>query len=177
MSPSPRTVDLPAKTRIYSPNMLDHLFGWTSDLPECDGICCSADAGGEAVVDRVRTPIALIWKNVAANALRKRTWAPMDFFSAASFQVPPGEFGLVYVSYNEGGRSEVADIRVQAFGERVQDFEHSAKCRIPIAVLSRLYPRPLHEGQPDLIESGVRYVSSSYGDPSLFELYPTRIFT
>ncbi|WP_354132065.1 hypothetical protein [Bradyrhizobium sp. RT4b] len=100
----------------------------------------------------------------------------MDFFSAASFQVPPGD-GLVYVSYNEGGRSEVADIRVQAFGERVQDFEHSAKSRIPIAVLSRFYPRPLHEGQPDLIESGVRYVSSSYGDPSLFELYPTRIFT
>ena len=91
--------------------------------------------------------------------------------------MPPGEFGLVYVNYNEGGRSEVADMRVEAFGERIQDFEHSAKIRIPIAVLSRLYPRPLKEGQPDLIESGVRYVSSTYGDPSLFKLYPTRIFT
>ena len=152
-------------------------FGWSSDLPEWDGICCSVDTGGEPIVDRVRAPIALIWKNVAANALRKRTWAPTNLFGKASLQVPPGEFGLVYVNYNEGGRSEVADMRVEAFGERIQDFEHSAKIRIPIAVLSRLYPRPLKEGQPDLIESGVRYVSSTYGDPSLFKLYPTRIFT
>ena len=62
-------------------------------------------------------------------------------------------------------------MRVEAFGERIHNFEHSAKIRIPIAVLSCLYPRPLREGQPDLIESGVRYVSSTYGDPSLFKLY------
>lgn len=91
--------------------------------------------------------------------------------------MPPGELGIVYVSHNEGGRSEVADMRVEAFGERIRGFEHSGKIRIPIAVLSRLYPRPLREGQPDLIESVVQYVSSTYGDPSLFEVYPTKIFT
>jgi hypothetical protein len=68
-------------------------------------------------------------------------------------------------------------MRVEAFSGRIQEFEHSAKVRIPIAILSRLYSRPLREGQPDLIESGVQYVSGAYGDPSLFDVFPTRIFT
>jgi hypothetical protein len=176
-SPQPSFVELPLGTRIYSPNMLEYLFAWRSDLPEWDGICCSVDTSGEAVVDKVRQPIALIWKNVSPTALRKRTWAPVNLFSKASLQVPPGEFGIIYVSYNEGTRAKVADMRVEAFNERIREFEHSAKVRIPIAVLSRLYPRALGEGQPDLIESGIRYVSGTYGEPLLFELFPTTVFT
>ena len=101
----------------------------------------------------------------------------MNLFSKASLQVPQGEFGIIYVSYNEGTRAEAADMRVEAFNERIREFEHSAKVRIPIAVLSRLYPRALGEGQPDLIESGIRYVSGTYGEPLLFELFPTTVFT
>jgi hypothetical protein len=63
------------------------------------------------------------------------------------------------------------------FSDRIRDFEHSAKVRIPISVLCRLYPRPLNEGQPDLIESGVRYVSGVYGEPLLFKHFPTTVFT
>ena len=170
-------VDLPSETRIYSPNMLKYLFDWTSDLPEWDGICCSIDPRGEPIVDRISSPVALIWKNISSNALRKRTWAPVNLFGKASLQVPPGEFGVVYVCYSEGGRAEVANMRVEAFTNRIQEFEHSARIRLPIAILSRLYSRPLAEGQPDLIESGLRYLSDSYGDPSLFEVFPTRIFT
>lgn len=131
----------------------------------------------EAVIHNVRESIALVWKNVSRNALRKRTWAPTNLFGKGSLQVPAGEFGIIYVSYHEGARAEVADLRVQAFSERIQEFEHSAKIRIPIAVLSRLYPRALSEGQPDLIESGVRYVSGAYGEPKLFDLFPTTLFT
>ena len=157
--------------------MLKYLFDWTSDLPEWDGICCSIDSRGEPTADRISSPLALIWKNISPNALRKRTWAPVNLFGKASLQVPPGEFGVVYVCYSEGGRAEVANMRVAAFTDRIQEFEHSAKIRIPIAILSRLYSRPLAEGQPDLIESGLRYLSDSYGDASLFEVFPTRIFT
>jgi len=170
-------IHLPSQTRIYSPNMLEDLFGWTSDLPEWDGICCSVATRGHPIVDNVRAPIALIWKNVSENALRKRTWAPTNLFGRASLQIPPGEFGMIYVGYNEGARAEVADKRVSAFSQRIQEFEHSARVRIPIAVLSRLYPRPLREGQPDLIESGVRYVSETYGQPVLFDWFPTTVFT
>jgi hypothetical protein len=169
--------NLPSETRIYSPNMLEYLFGWTSDLPQWDGICCSVATGGGPIIDKVRAPIALVWKNVSPKALRKRTWAPANLFGKASLQIPPGEFGMIYVCYNEGARAEVADMRVHAFSQRIQEFEHSAKVRIPIAVLSRLYPRPLQEGQPDLIESGVRYVSAAYGEPVLFDWFPTTVFT
>ena len=83
--------------------------------------CCSVDTSGEAVIDKVRQPIALIWKNVSPNALRKRTWAPVNLFSKASLQVPQGEFGIIYVSYNEGTRAEAADMRVEAFNERIRN--------------------------------------------------------
>ncbi|TRL38356.1 hypothetical protein FM996_00565 [Methylosinus sporium] len=177
LMPQPSFVGLPFGMRIYSPNMLEYLFRWSMDLPNWDGICCSVDAGGEPVVDVIRRPIALLWKNVSPNALHKRTWAPTNLFGEASLQVPAGEFGIIYVSYIEGGRQDVADMRVKAFNERIQKFEHSAKVRIPISVLCRLYPRPLKQGQPDLIESGVRYVSGLYGEPLLFEHFPTTVFT
>lgn len=175
--PMPLSVDLPSNTRLYSPNMLQYLFDWSADLPDWDGICCSVDMGGEASTDRVRSPIAMMWRNDSPEALKKRTWAPSNLFGAASFQVPAGEFGIVYVNYVEGARAEIADMRVKAFSDRLHEFKHSAKVRIPIAVLSRLYPRPLNEGQPDLIESSVRYVSGLYGEAVLFESFPTTLFT
>jgi hypothetical protein len=85
--------------------------------------------------------------------------------------------GIIYVAYVEGAREEAADLRVAAYEERLKDWEHSGNIRIPISVLTRLYPRPLGEGNPDLIESGVQVVSALYGDPSLFDDFPTTIFT
>lgn len=177
LHPSHSVVHLPAATRIYSPNMLEYLFGWTFDLPQWDGICCSVTGDGSATVEKVRSPIALVWKNVSKNALRKRTWAPNNLFGQASGQIPAGEFGMIYVCYNEGTRPEVANMRMDAFNQRIREFSHSAKVRIPIAVLNRLYPRPLGEGKPDLIESGVRYVADAYADGVLFEWFPTTVFT
>ncbi|TBZ21004.1 hypothetical protein [Rhizobium leguminosarum] len=170
-------VPLPGSTRIYSPNMLEFLFGWNSDLPTWDGICCSIEAKGEPFIDEAREPIALLWRNDAENALKKRSWAPLNLFGKASFQIPPGEFGIIYVNYVEGARAKVANMRQAAFAEKLQAFEHSAKVRIPISLLVRLYPRPLDHGQPDLIESNVRYLSAEYGDAELFDLFPTTIYT
>lgn len=177
LEPLPSKVDLPSSTRLYSPNMLEHLFDWSTDLPDWDGICCSVDLRGQPLTDTVRSPVALLWRNTSPDALRKRTWAPTNLFGAATLQVPSGEFGIVYVNYVEGARAEVADRRLQAFTKRLQEFEHSARVRVPIAVLSRLYPRPLNEGQPDLIESSVQYVSGLYGEPLLFKSFPTTVFT
>ncbi|MBY3307509.1 hypothetical protein HFO04_32785 [Rhizobium laguerreae] len=175
--PSQRRNPLPGPTRIYSPNMLKVLFGWESDLPTWDGICCSIDARGEPFVDEALEPIALLWRNDSEIALKKRSKAPLNLFSKASLQIPPGEFGIIYVSCVEGTRAKVADMRQDAFADRLQAFEHSAKVRIPISLLVRLYPRCLDHGQPDLIESSVRYLSAEHGDADLFDRFPEMIFT
>jgi len=46
----PRRLELRNITRFYSPDMLEQTFGWRSDLPEWDGLCCwigNADANHE----------------------------------------------------------------------------------------------------------------------------------
>jgi hypothetical protein len=175
--PSASKVWFPEATRLYSPYMLKRLFGWESDLPAWDGICCSVDAKGEPEMDQAISPIALIWRNDSEKGLKKRSWAPINLFSKASLQIPPGEFGIVYVNYIEGARAEVANMRLDAYASRLREFEHSDKIRIPISLLVRLYPRTLGHGQPDLIESSVQYLSGLYGDKELFDFFPSMIFT
>ena len=90
----PSSMELPDWTRIYSPNMLEYLFDWTSDLPDWDGICCSVSTAGEPIVGKIRQPVALVWKNVSPKAFSKRTWAPTNLFGQASLQVPAGRSEL-----------------------------------------------------------------------------------
>jgi hypothetical protein len=173
----PRRGVLPEETRAYSPTMLEKVFGWNTDLPEWDGLVCSiANAKGGSVLD-VQSPVGLLWSNAAPEAMRKRTWAPANLFGSATSQIVPGATGIVYVAYVEGARAEAADMRVAAYEERLREWEHGGDIRVPISVLCRLYPRPLEEGEPDLIESSVRLVSSVYGDPSFFDDFPSNVFT
>ncbi|QEX15431.1 hypothetical protein FRZ44_07150 [Hypericibacter terrae] len=173
----PYRMSLPEVTRLYSPNMLKAAFGWNSDLPEWDGIVCRVDNGREASVGEIRRPIALAWSNVADAAVKKRAWSPLDLFGDAMGQIPPGEFGIIYLAYHEGAREEIANRRIQNFLDRMPEWEHSASIRVPISFLVRLYPRPLDHGSPDLIESTLRLCSDIYGEPALFEDFPNTIFT
>lgn len=173
----PRHIRLPGVTRLHSPNMLQAVFGWNSDLPEWDGIVCHIDGRGEALVDQIRNPIALVWSNSSPKALQRRAWSPLDLFGDAMNQIPSGEFGIIYLAYHEGARAEIADRRIQQFLNRMPEWEHAASIRIPISFLVRLYPRPLEHGQPDLIESTVRLCSGAYGEPKLFEDFPNSVFT
>jgi len=173
----PRRLDLQGPTRLYSPRMLEDVFGWRSDLPAWDGLCCWIDNAQALTMSDVRRPVGLIWDNTSASAMKRRTWAPTSLFGAATNQIPPGEFGIVYITYLEGAREDVADLRVNAFLERIKAWEHAGNIHIPIALLSRLYARPLNHGQPDLIESTIRLCSEAYGHPVLFEQFPTTIFT
>lgn len=173
----PYRMRLPGTTRLYSPHMLAAVFGWNSDLPEWDGIVCRVHSGGEVSVDQVDNPVALVWSNSSEEAVRKRAWSPLDLFGDAVNQIPPGEFGIIYLAYHEGAREEIADRRMQNFMKRITEWEHAASIRIPISFLVRLYPRPLDHGNPDLIESTVRLSSAEYGDPSLFEEFPNSVFT
>jgi hypothetical protein len=172
----PRRLVLPGKTRAYSPNMLSFAFGWNSDLPDWDGVICRAGCDRQAVIDEIEQPVGLLWSNKSQRAIKNRSWSPLDVFGNATNQIPPGEFGIIYVAYQEGTRAEIADLRTEAFLARVRDWSHPASIRIPIAFLTRLYPRTLDHGEADLIENTVRLCSAEYGEPLLFEDFPTTVF-
>jgi hypothetical protein len=172
----PRRIAMPT-TRLYSPNMLMAAFGWNSDLPEWDGIVCRVVGAGQAWVDEIRNPFALVWSNSSSTALKKRAWSPLDLFGDAINQIPPGEYGIIYLAYHEGTRAEIADRRIKTFFDRMPEWDQPASICVPISFLVRLYPRPLDHGNPDLIESTVRLCSALYGEPSLFDDFPSSIFT
>ena len=152
----PRRLELREITRLYSPTMLEQAFGWRADLPEWDGLCCWIGNARALTMSYVEEPLGLIWNNTSEAAMRKRTWAPTNLFGGAMDQIPPGEFGVIYVAYCEGAREEIADLRLSAFIGRIRTIEHAANIRIPISFLCRLYPRPLAHGNPDLIESSIK---------------------
>lgn len=174
----PSRIDLPGVTKAYSPELLAYCFDWNPDLPEYDGLICRA-AGAEGVmVDEVRGAIALAWTNMDKVVAEKRSRPPTSLFGKATNQVPGGEFAIVYICYPEGAREEIADRRMQEIASRLQEWEHSASFRIPLVYISRLYPRALEGGAPDLIESTMSFLSEvSGGDPWMLEKYPSCVFT
>jgi hypothetical protein len=173
---APRRLPLTSKTRAYSPNMLSFVFGWDSDVPTWDGLICRTELAGPTMINEVDRPIGLLWSNKSENAIARRSWSPSNMFGGAMAQIPPCESGIIYVAYQEGTRAEIADLRTEGFLDRVREWEHAASIRIPIAVLTRLYPRTLDHGTPDLIENSIR-LYGHHGDMLLIEDFPTNVFT
>lgn len=174
----PLRVGLPGVTKAYSPELLEYCFDWNPDLPVHDGLICRA-AGAEGVlVQEITGAVALAWTNTAEVVVEKRSRPPTSLFGKAANQVPGGEFAIVYISYPEGAREEIADRRMQEIAKRLREWEHSASFRIPLIYISRLYPRALEGGAPDLIESTMSFLSEvSGGDPWMLEKYPSCVFT
>lgn len=164
-------------TKLYSPTLLKHLFSWDFDLPQYDGIICKVDTPESILVDYITNPVALLWTNNSAEAIRKRARTAISLFADATRQIPSGEVGIIYLCYQEGARESIADDRTKYFIEEISKWAHKANIRIPAFFLTRLVPRPLRDGVPDLIETGVRFLSDLYGDPSLFINFPTAVFT
>jgi hypothetical protein len=175
---APRRLPLPSKARAYSPNMLSVVFGWDSDIPTWDGLICRADFAGQNIINEVDQPVGLLWSNKSEKALAKRSWDPSSVFLGATTQIPPGEFGIIYVAYQEGTRAEIADLRTESFLDRIGgEWDHPASIRIPIAFLTRLYPRALDDGTPDLIENSIRLYGELHADMLLLEDFPANVFT
>lgn len=174
----PRRVDLDEVTKAYSPTMLDEVFGWKLEMPSWDGFICQIDGPPAVAVDQVRSPVGLAWRVDAEAAITKRSRAPLGLFAKAVTQVPSGEFGLVYVAYPEGARSDVADNRTRAYMERIHQWEHDGAIRIPATFLVRQFPLPTGHGNPDMVENTIRFLSEEGGgDEWIFREYPAAIFT
>lgn len=169
-------IPLTRPTRLYSPNMLQAAFDWNSDLAEFDGLLCRISNSREPVIDSVEYPVALLWSNISEQALKKRSWGPMSVLSEAIDQIPAGDFGIVYVAYQEGARQEMADSRTFGFAKWLKEFQHRDDIRVPLCKLVRLYPRALAEGGPDLIESTMNFLAE-YSDTVLPTLFPSTVFT
>jgi hypothetical protein len=164
-------------TPLYSPLFLQSVFGWNTDLPPHDGIACQVRATDERVVSEAREPLAVFWSNDDPNVFRRRARTAASLFKSALDQVGAGEVGIVYICYQEGDREKVADARTQYMAERLHEWAHQWTIQVPISVLTRIVPRPLGDGTPDLIETGLQYVSGVYGDPAWFQDFPTTVFT
>jgi len=171
---SARLVTIGGNTLMYSPVMLNTVFEWNSDLAAWDGLVCRVENYKESVADIAVEPIGLLWVNSSEQAIKKRSWGPMSTLNEAIAQIPPGEFGIPYVAYQEGARSEIADMRTFNFANRLKEHSHPANIRVPLVRLIRLYPRPLEHGAPDFIESSIRFIPD-YADDALPELFPSTV--
>jgi len=164
-------------TKLYSAYFLKHAFNWDTELPAFDGIVCQVKDPGEYLIDSVQDAVALVWSNLSDKAVTKRSRDPISAFAEATSQIPSGEVGVLYVCYQEGDRGEIADARTQSYLNRIRLWNHDAGVRIPVSVLTRLYPRALGHGAPDLIENAIPMVSELYGDKQYFKDFPTNVFT
>lgn len=171
---SARLVKIGGNTLMYSPVMLNTVFEWNCDLAAWDGLVCRVENHKESVADIAVEPVGLLWVNSSEQAIKKRSWGPMSTLNEAIGQIPPGEFGIPYVAYQEGARSAIADMRTFNFANRLKEHSHPANIRVPLVRLIRFYPRPLEHGAPDFIENSIRFIPN-YADDALPELFPSTV--
>lgn len=166
---------LVAPTPLYSPKFLNTVFGW-NDIPTHDGLICQVEAPKSLLVEEARFPVCLKWTSGSATALQKKTRAVSALVGEASGQVPTGETGIIYVCYSETARATIADLRTALIMVQMHEWTHSAKVRLPIMFVNRLYTSPVANGTPDMIENAVK-LQANYADAGLFELFPAAVFT
>jgi hypothetical protein len=162
-------------TRLYSADYLESAFRWQQQQKEWDGIFCAVEPPTEIIVGSFRSPLCLKWRCINDNAILKKSLGVSSLWNKAIKQVPPGEIGFVYIAYPEGAREEIADARTKHVLETMADAWHTWYIRVPVTVISRLYPRALHEGRPDLIENSLP--GAAEGQEHWLTKMPWMIFT
>jgi len=167
------SLDFP-ETRLYSPLHLKTVFGWSEQETAWDGLICEVDDPGDLLVGRTNHPTGLKWRSSAVAFADKRARGIRPLYGAAVQQIPPGEMGIIYIAYPEFARADVADARTQHIIDA--DWFHSIFVRAPLVLVNRLYPRPLGDGEPDLVENVLGQLAD-YADISLSSTYPGLVFT
>ena len=162
-------------TRLYSADYLESAFRWQQQQKEWDGIYCDVEPPTEIIVGSFRSPLCMKWKCTNETAILKKSRGVSSLWNKAIKQVPPGEIGFVYIAYPEGPREEIADARTTHILETMADAWHTWYIRVPVTVISRLYPRALHEGRPDLIENSLP--GAAKGQEHWLTEMPWMIFT
>lgn len=141
------------RTPLYSPDYLERVFQWDAFQDDWDGLLCEVESPPRIEVKSFRGPMCLKWRSESEAALTKKSRGIASLWANAVKQIPPGEIGFIYIAYPEGSRSAVADARTRHILKSMEESWYRWYVRVPVSVVSRLYPRSLGEGRPDLIES------------------------
>lgn len=163
------------RTRLYSPGFIQQVFRWEVLENEWDGLLCQVEAPRQTMVRSYRMPFCLKWRSESEEALTKRSRGIASLWTSAIKQIPAGEIGFVYIAYPEGGRPAIADARTRHILKSMEESWHRWFVRVPVMVICRLYPRPVHEGRPDLIESVL--VGAGKGQEHWLTYLPWNVFT
>lgn len=155
-APLEPSLELAGPTRIYSPEFLEQVFDWSLENAQYDGICAIVKNNQTRMVGRAELPFCLRWAVEHEGALTRKARLLASNLSEAFSQIPVGEAGLVYLAYEETHRTPVADHRTQRFLDMIAEWKVRKRGINPqLIVLNRLYPIPLHDGRPNLIESAI----------------------
>lgn len=161
-------------TRLYSPDFLQQVFGWSPADNNWDGLLCEVEPPTRVRVREFRLPFCLKWRSDSPGAITKKARGVTSLWAEAAKQIPAGEVGFIYIAYPEGQRAELADARTRHIVASSAEFWHRWSIHIPVTVISRLYARPLGVGVPDLIESSLPAVSP--GEEHWLTRLPSRVF-
>jgi hypothetical protein len=154
--------------------MLQSTFGWSEETLKWDGLVCEVADPHGLVISKAIRPTCMKWRSAAPSAAAKRARGITSLYGDAVKQIPPGETGIIYIAYPEFARAEVADARTRNILD--SDWHHSALVRVPLTFVTRLYPRPLGHGLPDLIENTIRLLAS-WAPLEMVKEFPSRVFT
>ena len=167
------------RTRLYSPDFLERVFGIDLEMHEFDGICAIAVNNSYPEVERAELPFLLKWTSNSPAARERKLQTIKNLWVEAVEQIPTGEAGLIYLAYEEGHRPSLADARTDAIRElRKTMYFKRQGIVIPMTVISRLLPNVVLEGRPDFIESSIPL---AVGGKDRYDFWtqemPTRVFT
>jgi hypothetical protein len=162
-------------TRLYAPDYLERVFGWAQLQDEWDGLLCEVEPPPAVGVSKYRLPRCVKWRSESSEAMIKKARGIASLWADAVKQIPDGDIGFVYIGYPEGSRPAVADARTRHIMKSAEEFWHRWSVRVPVTVISRLYPRALGPGSPDLIESAFPGVAQ--GQDHWLTKVPVRVFT
>ena len=167
------------RTRLYSPEFLERVFGTDLEVDEFDGICTVADNDRFPEVDRAELPFQLKWISNSPAALRKKLQTIKTLWVEAVDQIPTGETGLIYLAYEEGHRPSLADARTDAIRSLANTIYFNRRAiAVPMTVISRLYPNVLLEGRPDFIASAIPLAEGGLDNYNFWtQEMPTSVFT
>ena len=166
------------RTRLYSPEFLERVFGTDLEMDEFDGICAVVDNDRVPEVERAELPLLLKWTSNSPAALARKLQSIKNLWVEAADQIPTGEMGLIYLAYEEGHRPSLADARTDAIRELANTIYFKRRAiAVPMTVVSRLYPNVVHEGRPDFIESTIPMAEAGW-DNFVFwtQEMPTSVF-
>ncbi len=163
-------------TRVFSPVFLGEVFGWNHVDSEWDGLLCEIEPIESPVVSEIRGARALKWRYDCETAKTKKARGLTSLWGDAVGQIPTGEMGCVYIAYTENMRAAHADARTQFLMDAVKkrDLFHRGTIRVPLTVISRLYPQPLGNGAPEMIESVMPLTLDEFDH--MVKDFPTQVF-